>query len=125
MGSRGRLGGTRGRMLGSPGGRLVTPPLLGQSLEFEFSGTAVRRVSTLGPARGLAEVRIDGALVETVDTYAASYAHQRRVFSRSGPSSGVHTVTITFSGVSELAASGASIVVDAVETDGTAVASDA
>ncbi len=51
-------------------------------------------LAATGPARGLARVYVDGALVGTVDLNAASDGYRKVVIAKSWSVSGTHTIRI-------------------------------
>jgi hypothetical protein len=65
---------------------------------FRFTGSSVAYVSDRGPARGKAEIWLDGVNVATVDLFASAAQPRRMVFAKSGlgapPSGGVHTLMV-------------------------------
>ena len=72
----------------------------GASATFAFNGTDVAWISTLGPKRGKARVYIDGALIRTVDLFAASSGERRVVFTATDLAAGQHTLKIVVRGTS-------------------------
>lgn len=83
----------------------------GSKATYTFSGGAVAIVSTLGPARGIAQVRVDGVLVATLDLYASTLQSKRIVWS--GPvAAGSHTVELRISGTRNPASSSVRVDVD-------------
>ena len=90
----------------------------GASCSVDFTGPAVRWIGQRGRARGIAEVRIDGALVDTVDTYAASYSSQAVLFEATDLPEGTKTLTITNVGANAAVDGDPVILVDAVEAVG-------
>jgi hypothetical protein len=69
---------------------------------FTFTGSSVAFVSDRGPARGKAEIWLDGVKVATVDLFNAATQARRMVFARSGlgapPSGGSHTLMVKLLG---------------------------
>jgi hypothetical protein len=61
---------------------------------FVFTGTDVAWVSTRGPNRGRANVRIDGVLVATIDLYGTTTSARRVVFVASNLAPGEHVMRI-------------------------------
>jgi hypothetical protein len=58
-------------------------------------------ITTVGPTHGSAKVFLDGTLVATVSTHAASVGHRRIAFARAwwgGPNDPVHTIRIVNAG---------------------------
>lgn len=87
----------------------------GASCSVEFTGPTIRWLGQRGRARGIAEVRIDGQLLETVDTYAADYASQVVLFEATDLPAGTKTLTVTNVGANPLVEGSPVILVDAVE----------
>jgi hypothetical protein len=68
---------------------------------------------------GFTNIFLDGALVGTVDTYAATRpAASRALFTSATLASGSHTLAIEVTGTSNAASGGANIVVDAIDVEG-------
>jgi hypothetical protein len=64
-----------------------------------FAGTSIGFVSTLGPARGIAEIWLDGQFVASVDLYAASQTSRAVVWASPAPlSPGTHTLQVRVTG---------------------------
>ena len=58
-------------------------------------------ITTVGPTHGSAQVYLDGKLVATVSTHAASVGHRRIAFTRAwwgGPNDPVHTIRVVNAG---------------------------
>ncbi len=72
----------------------------GASATFDFKGTDVAWISTLGPKRGRAKVYLDGVLTATVDLFRSSVAERRVVFSATGLAAGTHSLRIVVNGTS-------------------------
>jgi hypothetical protein len=89
-----RLGTNAGFSAGSD--RFATAA--GASMTYSFTGRAIGWVTTLGPDQGAAKVYIDGTLVATIDTHAASLVFRRVAFARTWASSGYHTIRIVVVG---------------------------
>jgi hypothetical protein len=66
----------------------------GARATFAFTGTRVIWYGPVGPTRGQARIRIDGAYVKTVDLYAGSFTARQAVFSMSWATTGPHTLVI-------------------------------
>lgn len=87
----------------------------GATMSVTFTGTAVQWIGPKNNNGGIADVSIDGTDEGTVDTYtAAGKQFQQVLFSKSGLSSGSHTLTITVTGNQNPASSADTIVVDAI-----------
>ena len=77
--------------------------------------TSLALVSTLGPDRGIAQVKIDGQLVATVDLYAASQSTAQVVWSENGLAPGVnHTIQVVSTGTRNAAATASKVDYDAI-----------
>ena len=55
----------------------------GASVSIDFTGIGIAWIGPTGPTRGKARVYVDGRLVKTVDTYAATFDPSRVLFSTS------------------------------------------
>jgi hypothetical protein len=55
----------------------------GASVSIEFTGVGIAWIGPSGPTRGKARIYVDGRLVKTVDTYAATFDPSRVLFSTS------------------------------------------
>jgi len=66
----------------------------GATATFVFNGTSISWGAKKGPGSGKSEVRIDGALMGTVDLYAPSPQYQVIVYRNTSLSSGTHTIQI-------------------------------
>jgi hypothetical protein len=76
------------------GGKARASSQAGAKATLTFTGRAVEVVSRKGPARGKAQIYVNGALKATVDLYAAAYQNQRVVWTGSWASSATRTVTV-------------------------------
>jgi len=93
----------------------------GARASFTFNGTGVSWIGLPCEICGFANIDLDGALVATVDTYAASRpAASKALFTTSGLTAGSHTIVIEVSGTENAASGGANIVVDAFDVAGAA-----
>ena len=82
------------------GGAMATSGTYGTTSSFTFTGRAVAFVATRATNRGKAEIYIDGTLLTTIDTYAASTQWRRAVMTRAWGKVGTHTITIKVLGTS-------------------------
>jgi hypothetical protein len=82
---------------GASGGYVKRSLTTGSVATYNFSGKEIAFVSTLGPARGIAQVRVDGTLVATVDLYAPTLQAARVVWVGS-VTPGSHTLQIRVTG---------------------------
>jgi titin len=78
-----------------------------------LTGTSLAWVSTLGPDRGKAEVRVDGQLVATVDLYSPTQKTGQLVWSTDGLAATGHTIRITALGQHTAPSTGNRVDVDA------------
>lgn len=85
-------------------------PSADQAASISFSGDNVSWVTSTGPDRGIAEVYIDGALVDTVDLY--SPIEEFQVKKKYNVESGLHTITLKSTGNSNVNSSSTLIPVD-------------
>jgi hypothetical protein len=93
------------------GGSYVASDAPGATATLAFTGTGATLITSTGPDRGIAEIRVDGALVRTVDLYAATAASGVRR-SVAGFADGPHVVTVTVTGDAREHATGALVAVD-------------
>jgi hypothetical protein len=97
------------------GGTAAVSATAGAQASFTFTGTEVRWVGLRGPQNGIATVSLDGAFQATVDTYAPAEI-EGIVFIATTLTPGRHTLTVNVTGAANAAATGNSIVVDAMDT---------
>jgi len=91
-------------------------PDAGATATFTFSGTGVSWIGFKCERCGIASVHLDGAVVATVDTYAASRpAASGAIYSTTGLAPGSHTLVIEVTGTSNASSVGPFIVVDAFD----------
>jgi hypothetical protein len=89
--------------------------VVGAQATFAANGTSVSWIGSRGPTRGIARVLLDGALVATVDTYAATVQPQAVLYSATGLADATHTLTIEATGSKNANAARAWIIVDAFD----------
>lgn len=77
-----------------------------------FSGSSVAWVTTLAPTRGIAEIRLDGVNLATVDLYA-SRGMNRQIAWAASFAAGAHVLEIYVTGIRNPASSGTRVDVDA------------
>jgi hypothetical protein len=87
----------------------------GGSATFTFSGTAVGWIGFSDQWSGIANVRVDGVLQSTVDTYAGAAEYQAVQYAITGLPSGNHTLSIEVTGQANAEASSSWIWIDAFE----------
>jgi hypothetical protein len=61
---------------------------------FSFTGRAIAWVAPIGPFRGAVDVYIDGAFLQTVDLFAATFQPRMTVFTRSWATSSTHSIQL-------------------------------
>jgi hypothetical protein len=76
------------------GGKAKASSQAGAKASLTFTGRSVELVSRKGPARGKAQIYINGVLKATIDLYASSYLNQRVVWTGSWSSSATRTITV-------------------------------
>jgi hypothetical protein len=72
----------------------------GARATMSFTGRSIEWVSRKGPARGKAQIYINGVLKATVDLYASSYQNQRVVWAANYSTSTTRTISIRVLGTS-------------------------
>lgn len=101
----------RAKSAGASGGSFAESDVAGASVSFRFWGTGVDWYTVRGPDQGRAQILVDGALLRTVDGYAATttFGTARSI---DGLTGGVHTLRIVATGTSRRAATGSLVSVD-------------
>jgi transglycosylase-like protein len=79
---------------GYAGGAVRYATAAGATASFTFTGTKVIWYGPVGPTRGQARIRIDGAYVTTVNLFRSSFAAQKVVFAKGWAAAGKHTLVI-------------------------------
>jgi hypothetical protein len=82
----------------SYGGARQTAATQGEWAAFTFTGREVAWVAQRGPAKGLADVYLDGTLAATVDLYKSTNAKKRIVFRAQWPSVSEHRLDVVVAG---------------------------
>jgi len=77
-----------------------------------FTQTGIEWIGRTGPAFGIAEVYLDGALVATVDTYSATQRFQQSLYRVDSLPEGRHTLRIVRTGTRSAASRGNDVVLD-------------
>ena len=90
----------------------------GASVSVTFEGTYLAWIAKKAPVYGRAEVTLDGKILGTIDLYSASIAWQHKVWGTGTLKSGLHTVTIAWTGTKNTAATETNISVDAFDLVG-------
>ena len=103
---------TRVTVGGASGGYVRRSVTTSDAATYAFNGTSVALATTLGPNRGIAEIRVDGTLVNTVDLYAPTVAAARVVWT-SQLDPGSHSVEVRVTGTSNASSTGSRVDVDA------------
>jgi N-acetylmuramoyl-L-alanine amidase len=85
----------------------------------KFTGTSFIWLSKKSPVYGIAKVVVDGGAAVRVDLYNATEIWQQKVWQSATLSAGSHTVTISWTGAKNPAATNTNIGVDAVDILGT------
>ncbi len=67
----------------------------GAKATFTFTGTNIALVTEKNADRGTISVSVDGGAATTVSVYAASFAAQQTVYSKTGMTNDLHTITVT------------------------------
>ncbi|MBQ3729642.1 MAG: hypothetical protein II903_09090 [Spirochaetales bacterium] len=97
---------------------LLTTSTSGDEMDFSFNGTSVSILGVKDVDCGLADVYIDGSLVETIDSYADSTKYRKSLFSAYGLNAADHHVRLVVKGSHSTDSTGNAINIDAVETIG-------
>jgi hypothetical protein len=87
----------------------------GSQATFSFTGTSVRWIGYRDAWSGIAQVYLDGALKETIDTYSAAEQAQAVVYSSGRLSNTSHTLTIVVTGTHDANSAGAWVWVNAFD----------
>ena len=82
---------------------------------FPFQGTTVRWIGFLAPWAGIARVYIDDVFIVELDLYQPTEQPQSVVFSRTGLTSGPHTLTVESTGRKNPSSTDYAVVVDAFD----------
>jgi hypothetical protein len=97
------------------GGRAMGSMDANSRATFTFTGTGFRWIGYRDQWSGIARVLVDGVDAGTVDTFAKADAARTVLFTKTGLTSGTHTVAIVAAGTRGAASSGAWVWVDAFE----------
>jgi GH25 family lysozyme M1 (1,4-beta-N-acetylmuramidase) len=93
------------------GGRVAVSGLAAATVTLTFRGTGIEWTTVVGPNHGIAEMRVDGRLYRSVDTYARVRTLGVR-HAVEGLPAGVHTLRILVLGESDPRASGTVVAID-------------
>ena len=80
------------------GGSYRRSNVTGATAKFTFTGTGVKWIGLLANSGGIANVKLDGSLVATVNQYALSTEYGRVLFQRTSLANSRHTLEISVSG---------------------------
>ena len=97
---------------GASGGKVRQTAIGGRIARLTFKGSSIGFVTTMGPKRGIAQVWLDGTLVDTLDLYSA-VLHTRQIFWSAAPGPGAHVLEIRPSGTRNPAATASRVDIDA------------
>ena len=92
-----------------------TSRVSGSSLSVTFQGPRIDWVAPLGPCYGIAAVSIDGSASVPVDLYRSTWPEQVTVYSFTGLSDTVHTLTIAWTGSRNALATDSYVCADAFD----------
>lgn len=112
---------TRSRDPAASGGSFVFADSAGAAVTITFEGTHLAWVAKRSPVYGLAEVTLDGNELGAVDLYSSEAQFEQKVWGSGELAPGLHTVTITWTGQKNGAATETNIGVDRFEVIGTLV----
>ncbi|HYI32477.1 MAG TPA: choice-of-anchor D domain-containing protein [Glaciibacter sp.] len=102
----------RPALAGASGGYVRQTSVAGRIATLAFSGRSAAFVTTLGPARGITEIRLDGGSWTPVDLYSATLQTKRIVWAATF-AAGAHTVEVRVTGTKNVASTSARVDVDA------------
>ena len=97
------------------GGSAVMAMDAGSRATLTFTGTGVKWIGFNDAWSGIAQVYVDGALVNTIDTYSATQEAQATQYSVSGLANAAHTLSIVATGIKNAQSGGAWVWVDAFD----------
>ncbi len=104
----------RVRLRGASGRYVRYAGAANRSATLTFTGTSVGFVTTIGPARGIADVWLDGSYVGSVDLYSAATVTQAVAWAPDAPlTAGTHTLEVIATGTRNASATKTRIDVDA------------
>jgi len=96
---------------GASAGGYVVSDAPGAEAELAFSGTSLTLNALRGPARGQAEIWVDGRLVRTIDLYAADRRYAS-ILVASGLAEGPHIARVVVLGTHRRASEGSGVAID-------------
>ncbi len=98
------------------GGSFLNSETAGASLEIPFAGEFFRIYGFKAPKRGIAEIYLDGELLESVDTYAPQNQVPALIYEKYGLKNAPHAVRFVVTGRKSERATGTEISFDALES---------
>ena len=96
---------------GASAGGYVVSDAPGAEAKLEFSGTSLTLRTLRGPARGQAEIWVDGRRVRTIDLYATDRRYAS-ILVASGLAEGPHTARVVVLGTHRRASDGSAVAID-------------
>ena len=106
------------------GGTVKVSETKGNTLEFKFNGTAFELYGHASNWRGKAKIYIDGTAVETIDCYSSTDVPSKKLYSKTGLASGVHTVKVEVLGEKNTSSNSAKVAIDKVVVKNTVIYED-
>lgn len=100
------------------GGSYAYSQSAGASVTVPFNGQKLDWIAARGPIFGIANVSVDGGAATKVDLYAPTAQYRQDVYSTGVLTNGLHTVTISYSGGKDSAATATIVNADAFEVVG-------
>jgi hypothetical protein len=88
---------------------------VGASATLTFTGTSVSWITAKAYNRGIGKVYIDGIFDSNVDLYSSSLLYQQVVYTKSGLTSGGHTIRIEVTGTKNASATDTYLGIDAFD----------
>jgi predicted CXXCH cytochrome family protein len=88
---------------------------IGASATLAFSGTSVNLVACVTSNRGIAKIYVDGVYQQDVDLYSVTTEYMKVVYTKSGLSSGSHTIEVEVTGTKNASSSNSIVDVDAFD----------
>lgn len=80
------------------GGSFIIGNNSGTLANLVFNGTSIKLVATKNSAQGIVSIKIDGGSASEVNLYSASSVYKSVVYTKTGLSSGRHTITVSYTG---------------------------
>ncbi len=88
------------------------------TMEYTFNGTSVKLYTKKGPGAGIFDIYLDGALVDTYDSYSAAGVFQAVAYQNASLAAGNHKIKVVVTGTKNPNASGKNVHVDGIEFSG-------